>query len=631
MLTVIENRGPDELSFFSHENTLMGTARLKIIDLQSGQQPFIDPDSGHALVYNGEVYNYIELREELEALGHHFKTTSDTEVVLKSYLQWGKESFKRFNGGFALAIYNKHTKETIFARDFFGKRPLYYKQWGQSLVFGSEIKCLMAYSPDWFQFSPSQLFDNAQFWSESPAESVYQNIKQIPPGHFMSFKNGELSTTAYQKSYSPPHEENIDEEEALEEVDRLIRKAVSIRLRSDVELGVYLSGGIDSSLITHYMATEMGKSFQSFSVNFNDQSFDESQYQELMAKEFGAIHHSCQFSEDDFLKTLSEGLWHAEKPCFRLAFLPMLKLSQLAKEKGVKVVLSGEGADEIFLGYNIFKELLIRENWEQIPENEKSGELKNLYPYLSQFSEQNLRFTKSLFSKFSKNQQDSFFGHQLRINSNQLTTRLIKTDLATENYQTQLQQVHNFLELDSLRKTQIVENWSLLSGYLLSTQGDRMSFASSIEQRCPFLDKEVFNFTWKLPRKLMLTKKNKVWQEKNLLKGLATRFLPELISQRPKTPYRSPDHRIVKSSTFHSLLQDLLSSQNTQGLNFLDQKHITGLLRSIDRKETHQLKPAETHSAIFLISLLSLNNDFKTKLSAASTKAQSLEIKAIAL
>jgi len=387
MVNSIHHRGPDEFGAFFDNYCSMGHARLSIIDLSTGSQPLSNENNNLWIVYNGEIFNYKELRIELEQAGHQFRTQSDTEVIIHAFEQWGEDCLNRFNGQFSFAIYNKESHEMFLARDRLGIRPLFYTLHNDRLYFASEIKAIFADPTITREIDLQGLDQTFTWWTTAPPLTVFKNIQELEAGHCLHIKNGEIKNRRY---WSLSYPEEFDRKRTstswAEELHELLVDSVRLRLRADVPVGAYLSGGLDSSATTALIKNFTDTPVETFSIAFHDKAYDESGYQVQMAEFLGTNHHQIKCSYNDIAENFPKAIWHTERPILRTAPTPLMMLSGLVRKHNFKVVLTGEGSDEILGGYDIFKETLIRNFWARNPESKwRPLLLKKLYPTLPLF------------------------------------------------------------------------------------------------------------------------------------------------------------------------------------------------------------------------------------------------------
>lgn len=543
MLTRIKHRGPDQSGILLTGDIGLGSVRLSIHDLDNGRMPLANEDDSLWIVFNGEVYNFIELRLDLEEKGHVFKTRTDTEVVLHLYEEYGVQSLNKLNGQFAIAIWDRQKKELFLARDRVGIRPLFYSNIDDCLVFASEMKALFEYPELEASISPQAISQVFTFWTAMSPFTIFRNIYEVQPGHFILANKEGIKEAKYWELPLTQVEEyrKLEFKDAVEEFRELFADAIKIRLRADVPVAAYLSGGLDSSITTSFIKEINRDNLQSFSLGFTEQEFDETEYQNEAVNFFKTKHNHVDCTMQDISESISDVIWHVESPILRSSPAPMRILSELVNEKKIKVVITGEGADELLGGYNIFKEALIRQFWAKDPKSiYRPLLLKRLYPYMSQV---NGCKALSLFYSYKLTQTDSLvYSHLLRWKNTSRIKHYLSDNLKTEldSYEPvkelENQLVDKFENIDLLSRAQWLEINLFMSGYLLSSQGDRMAMANSVEGRYPFLDHRIIEFCMALPPQYKI----KMLNEKVLLKEMMKGKLPDQILNRPKQAYRAP-------------------------------------------------------------------------------------------
>lgn len=546
MIAAIRHRGPDDTGIYLDSQVALGHARLSIIDLSGGHQPMAEDQGGLWITFNGEIFNYIELAEELTKKGHRFSTQSDTEVILHLYQEEGERCVNRLNGQWSFAIWDSRKRKLFLSRDRLGVRPLYYTRTKNHFLFASEIKALLECPEVHCTLDTIALDQIFTFWFPLPPRTAFKDILQLPPGHSMTVQDGTIRVWRFWDiEYSPP-DQIVEGAEALraEELLGLLQDATRIRLRSDVPVGAYLSGGLDSTLIAALAKNVVTDRLRTFSVGFEDAAFDESGYQ-LEASAFLRTEHSrIHCSYKDIANVFDEVIWHSEQPILRTAPAPMYLLSKLVRDSGYKVVLTGEGADETLGGYDIFKEGKIRRFWARNPDSMyRPLILKRLYPYMEDIQRQPSAYLQRFFHINPDAVASPFFSHLPRW---ELTSKLkmflsdaVQAETRSRNSLSELAQLLpcGYSSWSHFNQAEYLEAMYLLPGYILSSQGDRMAMANSIESRHPFLDYRVVEFAARLPVNL----KMKVLDEKYLLKRAAAGLIPDSIHNRPKQPYRAPD------------------------------------------------------------------------------------------
>jgi asparagine synthase (glutamine-hydrolysing) len=567
MLAMIRHRGPDEFGIYLDGPVGLGNARLSIIDLSTGQQPIANEDRNLWIVFNGEIFNYLELRPQLEALGHRFTTTSDTEVLLHAYEEYGPRCLERLNGQFALAIWNQREQTLFLARDRLGVRPLFYTLSQGDLIFGSEIKAILADRRVRAEMDPAVLDQIFTFWSPLAPRTVFRDIVEVPPGHYLLAGKGKVVVKNYwQINFAPADSGQTPKslKDYQEEFSQLLVDAVRVRLRADVPVGAYLSGGLDSSIIAAFIRNFTSNRLDTFSIAFDDFHFDESTHQRRMADYLGTEHQVIQATYADIGRVFPDVIWHTEVPLMRTAPAPMFLLSKLVRDSGFKVVLTGEGADEFLAGYDIFKEAKIRRFWAREPDSKfRHLLLKRLYPDIAGLSQNAASFLAAFFREDLTAVDRPDYSHAVRWRNTRRTCRFFSPEArqaAAQSYDRLLKQQlpSRFDQWNALAKAQCLEIKIFLSQYLLSSQGDRMAMAHAVEGRYPLLDHRVVAFCNQLPANLKL----RGLTEKYLLKQLGKTWLPREIWQRPKRPYRAPIHRSFFNATAPDYVRELLSPES---------------------------------------------------------------------
>ena len=589
MLAMIRHRGPDQFGIYLDGAAGFGNARLSIIDLSTGQQPIGNEDGTLWVVFNGEIFNYVELRPELEARGHRFSTTSDTEVLLHAYEEFGPECVSRFNGQFAFAIWNSREQSLFLARDRLGVRPLYYSVSKGDLIFGSEIKAILADPRLQARIDPAVLDQVFTYWCPLSPHTVFRDIVELPPAHYLLARGGRIEVKSYWEldfpstavaSSGQPAGQLADYQD---EFSALLIDAAKIRLRADVPVGAYLSGGLDSSIIASIVRNFTTNRLDTFSIAFDDAKFDESAWQRQMARFLGTGHQVVQATHADIGRVFPEVIWHTEVPLMRTAPAPMFLLSKLVRDSGYKVVLTGEGADEFLAGYDIFKEAKVRRFWAKQPDSRwRPLLLKRLYPDIGGLSHNNAAILAAFFGKDLRSIDAPDYSHAVRWRNGRRNTRFFSEDVKQEAARTGGDPVGELLSArfklwDPLAQAQFLEIKIFLSQYLLSSQGDRMGMAHSIEGRFPFLDYRLVEFCNRLPARLKL----RALTEKYLLKQLGRKWLPPEIWQRPKRPYRAPIHRCFFDSAPPDYVVELLSKEQIEAAGLFNPLAVDQLVQKI--------------------------------------------------
>ena len=545
MIESLHHRGPDGVGFYQDPQVGLAHARLSIIDLEGGRQPIHNEDQSVWVVFNGEIFNYIELRAALEERGHTFYTHSDTEVIVHLYEQYGSDFVHHLNGQFALALWDCRRRRLILARDRTGIRPLFYTVQDERMVFASEIKALFAARGVPRRLSPGGLAEVFTYWSALSPTTVFDGVLSLPAGHVLVLENGTMDVHRYW-DWTFPKEAGKGRpiEEEARELRELLIDSVRLQLRADVPVGAYLSGGLDSSIVTtlikHYTDTPL----RTFSLTFEDEEFDESDFQTELVRYLGTHHTAVHCRRADIGAAFPRAIWHAETPVVRTAPTPLMLLSERVRAEGYKVVLTGEGADEVFAGYDLFREAKVRRFWARSPQSAwRPRLLERLYPYLRHSPVAGRALSQGFFGQGIDDLSSPWFAHLPRWRTTQRLWQFFRREVRAEMAAVRpFAAVESHMPVEShswapLSRDQYIEAHTLLSGYLLSSQGDRMAMANSVEGRFPFLDHRVVEFANSLPPHHKL----RGLKEKYVLKEAVRGLLPERIRVRTKQPYRAPD------------------------------------------------------------------------------------------
>lgn len=585
MIKTIKHRGPDDTGFYRDDKIGLAHARLSIIDISDGKQPIHNSRKDIWIVFNGEIYNYIEQKKLLVDKGYSFYTKTDTEVIVALYEEYGERFVDHLNGQFAIALWDSKNNKLILARDRVGITPLFYCIEDKKLYFGSEIKSILAaraHKPDINLMALDQLFT---FWSPIASNTIFNNIHEVAPGELISVKNDYISKYRYWDWRYPDNGEyNNDSLDVLaDELRCLLVDATRIRLRADVPVGGYLSGGLDSSVLVSIIKNFTDTPLRTFSIEFEESGLDESIYQQQLVRHLETEHSSIICKNSQIASNFEKAIWHTELPVLRSAPIPMSMLSTLVHNSNYKVVLTGEGADEVLGGYDIFKESKIRQFWAK---NVSSGFrpmlLKKLYPYLDVSPGKAQVYLKEFFGQGINNPTLSYFSHIPRwettsrikgFYSSEVKDNLVSNAITT--FESTLPD--NFHKLHSFNKSQYIEAKTLMSGYLLCSQGDRMLMMNSIEGRFPYLDHRLIEFSNKVPPKYKMNGLN----EKYLLKKAMGCYIPNVITNRPKQPYRSPDIISFTGHNAKEYINDLIGDEMIRKYNYFDSNKVRLLLKKI--------------------------------------------------
>ena len=578
MAAVLRHRGPDGSGMYADARVGLAHTRLSIIDLAGGAQPMGNEDGQVLVTFNGEVYNYIELRDELAAKGHRFRTRSDTEVLVHGYEEWGPAFVERLNGQFAFAIYDRRRATVFLARDRFGVRPLFYAERAGTLYFASEVKALFATGELPVAPDLAGLDEVFTFWAARAPRTPFRGVSSLEPGTCALWRDGTLRVSRY---YSLRYEEREAEPaDALGLLDQLMRSSVTLRMRSDVPVGGYLSGGLDSSITCALAASMSPHELRSFSVTFEDPALDESAFQHLVAEQLRTQHAVVRIGSGDIARVFPAVIRHTETPVVRTAPAPMYLLAELVRERGIRVVLTGEGSDEVFLGYDLFKETIVRQFCLRQPNSTVRPRLfDRLYPYLPDRHRGGDFWRRSFLN--AGGADDPLFSHLPRF---LLTARIksfysdeMRSVLAGVDVVDELRQSlpDGFGRWSALNRAAYLEMVTLLPSYLLSSQGERMSMAHGIEGRFPFLDHRLFEFAAALPARSKLCGLH----EKRILREWAASVAPPAVIDRPKQPYRAPDAPSFFGARQPQYIDALLDEDCLRRTGIFNAAAVAGLVR----------------------------------------------------
>lgn len=586
MLSLIKHRGPDESGIFLNHNLAIGSVRLSIVDLLTGSQPLSDESENYWIVYNGEIFNYLELRKDLIQKGIHLKTHCDTEIVVQMYALYGEKCLNQFNGQFAFCIWDKKKQQLFLARDRVGIRPLYYWSKNGAFAFCSEIKGLLSLDKTDKMLDAKNISEIFTYWTTITPNTPFKDIKELQPGHFMYVNANTIEIKRYwQLDFSANQSSpSTNLKQSSQELYDLLFDAVKIRLRADVPVGAYLSGGLDSSVTTSLIKEIEPNVLNTFSIGFSEKAFDETTYQLEAANYFNTNHTAIRCTAEDIAENFAQTIWHTEYPILRTSPTPMFLLSKKVRENNIKVVMTGEGADEFLAGYNIFKEAKIRRFWANYPNSKMRPKLlTKLYPYIPNISESSDLALKMFFGYKLTDTENPLYSHLLRWNNTGRINSFLSEEFtsASLNGHDQFKEVlsiipEGFNEWSNLAKSQFLEATIFMSGYLLSSQGDRMAMGNSVEGRYPFLDYRVIEFCSKLPDSFKLNSLN----EKFILKMISKGKVPDSISKRPKQAYRAPIAATFCSENAPDYIADMLSEEKIKSFGIFNPSKVKTLVEN---------------------------------------------------
>lgn len=573
VLNRMEYRGPDNKGIWSENGICFGHRRLSIIDLSAdGNQPFQSSCQRYVIVFNGEIYNYQELRSSLQNLGHTFRTKTDTEVILAAYAQYGQEFCKILRGMFALVIYDRKVNEIVFARDRLGKKPLFVFENDEVIIFSSEVKFFHAFKNIPLEINEESLLNFLSLQYIPGPQTIYKNVRQIKPGEIFSYDiiNNKVKSNIYWNMFD--HVGKRKDIPELEEVDKLIEKSIKYRLVANVDIGLLLSGGIDSSLLACYMHEMAGKKVKAFNVGFADRSIDESGYAKQVASALDLDLVSLNL-EDISIDNFSQSVFHADQPLGDSAIIPTYLIAK-SIGKHVKVVLSGEGADELFHGYDHYQYEKYYYGFGKLP-FESAGKLLDI---ISELGVHKFDSVKNKLQSISSFKKDTGTSRWTSILSPELGKQFLSPNKSpTGNYENQF---YDFLQqfrrnAGKLESSLMLDLLTWLPDDLL-IKTDRMMMACSVEARTPFLDHELVEVVLSSSDNF----NKRLFQSKNYLRQLLKKKLPasisESISNRPKQGFSTPNQRWLNSS-LSELSSFLFSSDNLRNNPYLNSEKIMQL------------------------------------------------------
>ena len=555
----ITHRGPDSDGYYLDDGIAMGFRRLSIIDLEAASQPLYNEDKSLVLMFNGEIYNYRELREQLIALGHTFATAGDGETLLHGYEQWGVELLSRLRGMFAFAIWNTAEQSLFIARDYFGIKPMHYALLDDGrLVYGSEIKSILGHPDVVKVFNPAALDRYLSFQYSVPTETFFKGIDCLPPAHYLTYKDGEVTVTRYWDAQFAP-EEDMTLDEAVDAIDEAFTDSVAAHRISDVEVGCFLSSGVDSSFVASYFGGQ-----KAFTVGFdNGQHYNESSYAAELAKEVGIEHHVHLIGEEEYWDSLPQVQYYLDQPLADPACVALYFVSKLAAEH-VKVVLSGEGADELFGGYRIYHEPYSLRGYQRLPRfvRKAAAALVSVVPF--DFK------GKSFLIRGSKTLEERFIGNA-NMFSQKEKTRLLKDIPATSPMDYTREYYARCEGQDDVTRMQYLDINRWMVGDIL-LKADRMSMAHSLELRVPFLDKKVFEVAARIPVKHRIGGGT----TKYAMRLAAMRHIPASAASKPKLGFPVPIRVWLRQEAYYTRVKEAFLSDAAK--TYFNTDYLVGVL-----------------------------------------------------
>ncbi len=564
---VMQHRGPDGRGFYIEGSVGLGHRRLSIIDLAGGAQPMYNQDGSICVVFNGEIYNFLELKRQLSLLGHRFRTASDTESIIHSYEQYASECVKKLYGMFAFALWDKPRKQLLVARDRLGIKPLYYTCDRKRFIFGSELKSVMMLAGERGEIDLAALVDYLSYGYVPAPKSIYRNVFKLETGHFLVVNaDGTVEGPRRYWDVVPQPDESMKEEDALEELDALVKDCVRQHMISDVPLGVFLSGGVDSSGVAAYAAEVADSPINTFSIGFREEPYNELPFARIVAEHIGS-HHQEKIVELDSLSIFEYLVHQYDEPFADSSALPTYCVCREAS-RHVKVCLSGDGGDEVFGGYDRYR-WIVNGDWiERIPRPLRRLGLSTLhcFPVTGQVRINGARYLGESFERYASRMM-CFHPWML----SEVLSKQARRELRDYDPSCYLRRFYEAYEVDRLTTLQYVDLNTYLTDDIL-TKVDRASMLNSLEVRVPLLDHRVVEFGMKLPTRLKLGKAGL----KHLWRKLVARRVPRAVLEREKSGFAIPLSDWVRGSLHQVIREKLLESSSVE--NLLNRKFVERLL-----------------------------------------------------
>lgn len=538
MTEVITHRGPDSDGFFTDDNISMGFRRLSIIDLGAGHQPIYNEDKSLVLTFNGEIYNYKDLRKELIAKGHKFYTDTDSEVLVHGFEEWKEDMLPKLRGMFGFAIYNTKDNSLFIARDFFGIKPMHYTQIGNDFVYASEIKSILEYPKFEKKFNRKALDSYLSFQYAVPPETFFEGVYCLMPGHYLWYKDGEVETTRYFEARFNPNEE-MTEEEAVDKIEKVFENSVNAHKIADVEVGCFLSSGVDSSYVSTYFADQ-----KTFTVGFDfGEKYNEISWAKNLSEKIGVEHHTHLISSEEFWDAVPTVQYHMDQPLADPSCIALYFVSRLASHY-VKVVLSGEGADELFGGYTCYNDPRVFKIYQTIVPHCIRKAIRAICRKLPDIN------GRDYLIRACDKLEERYIGNAFMYDYKQKQELLKDPSIATRPQDLTRKYYYRCRKYDDVTKMQYLDiNMWMVGDILL--KADRMSMANSLELRVPFLDKEVFKVASSLPTKLRCNKHN----TKYAMRKAAVRHMPEATAEKEKLGFPVPTRVWLRDEKYYNVVK----------------------------------------------------------------------------
>lgn len=538
MTEVITHRGPDSDGFFTDDNISMGFRRLSIIDLGAGHQPIYNEDKSLVLTFNGEIYNYKDLRKELITKGHKFYTDTDSEVLVHGFEEWKEDMLPKLRGMFGFAIYNTKDNSLFIARDFFGIKPMHYTQIGNDFVYASEIKSILEYPKFEKKFNRKALDSYLSFQYAVPPETFFEGVYCLMPGHYLWYKDGEVETTRYFEARFNPDEE-MTEEEAVDRIEKVFENSVNAHKIADVDVGCFLSSGVDSSYVSTYFADQ-----KTFTVGFDfGEKYNEISWAKNLSEKIGVEHHTHLISSEEFWDAVPTVQYHMDQPLADPSCIALYFVSRLASHY-VKVVLSGEGADELFGGYTCYNDPRVFKVYQTIVPHCIRKAIRAICRKLPDIK------GRDYLIRACDKLEERYIGNAFMYDYKQKQELLKDPSIATRPQDLTRKYYYRCRKYDDVTKMQYLDiNMWMVGDILL--KADRMSMANSLELRVPFLDKEVFKVASSLPTKLRCNKHN----TKYAMRKAAVRHMPEATAEKEKLGFPVPTRVWLRDEKYYNVVK----------------------------------------------------------------------------
>ena len=547
MTEVITHRGPDSDGFFTDDNISMGFRRLSIIDLGAGHQPIYNEDKSLVLTFNGEIYNYKDLRKELIAKGHKFYTDTDSEVLVHGFEEWKEDMLPKLRGMFGFAIYNTKDNSLFIARDFFGIKPMHYTQIGNDFVYASEIKSILEYPKFEKKFNRKALDSYLSFQYAVPPETFFEGVYCLMPGHYLWYKDGEVETTRYFEARFNPNEE-MTEEEAVDRIEKVFENSVNAHKIADVEVGCFLSSGVDSSYVSTYFADQ-----KTFTVGFDfGEKYNEISWAKNLSEKIGVEHHTHLISSEEFWDAVPTVQYHMDQPLADPSCIALYFVSRLASHY-VKVVLSGEGADELFGGYTCYNDPRVFKIYQTIVPHCIRKAIRAICRKLPDIK------GRDYLIRACDKLEERYIGNAFMYDYKQKQELLKDPSIATRPQDLTRKYYYRCRKYDDVTKMQYLDiNMWMVGDILL--KADRMSMANSLELRVPFLDKEVFKVASSLPTKLRCNKHN----TKYAMRKAAVRHMPEATAEKEKLGFPVPTRVWLRDEKYYNVVKTKFNGKTAE-------------------------------------------------------------------